>query len=332
MSSNVANVKKKITVLTIVLSVFSVMLMSLILSWANSQTSTDVADIATVKELVSDKSEVTEYIEAQKGNEPHFVTISNLAQADQRELLQRTFVLSLLPVLLVSGGVGWLISRYILRPVDESFASQERFIQDAAHELRNPLAAMNIAVSNQQSKKADNFTRVVDRQTKRLIAITEDLLFLEKRQKEVKTRSVNLSNLTHDVIEDLTPLINKKSLRITLNIEKGVMYEIDSNDYVVMIKNLIHNAVKYTQKDDSIDVSLVSKKTGFTFVVEDTGIGISKTDMQRLGERFFRAKNSANIEGTGLGLSIVQKIVNLYSANLDIESRLKKGTKVSVDF
>jgi signal transduction histidine kinase len=308
------------------------MLMSLILSWANSQTAKDVADITSVKELVAQKSEVADYIDQQKGNEPHFVTISNLAQADQRDILERTFVLSLLPVLLVSGGVGWLISRYILKPVDESFASQERFIQDAAHELRNPLAAMNIAVSNQQSKDSDNFTKVVDRQTKRLIAITEDLLFLEKRQSGEKTEVANISNLTNDVIEDLTVLINEKSLTVNTSIAEDITYEINSNDYVVMIKNVIHNAVKYTPKKGSITVSLEQRKNGFIFEVEDTGIGISNADIQRLGERFFRAKNSGDIEGTGLGLSIVKKIVNLYSAELEINSKLKHGTKVTVKF
>lgn len=330
MNRHTLDVKKRITVLVMSLSVFSIVLMAFILSWASTRTPTDLSKIEEVHEIIEGEDALAEYIIDEKGAEPHFVAISNLAREDQRDAIEDTFLFVLIPVLLLSGGVGWAVSRYILRPVNESIASQERFIQDAAHELRNPLAAMSIAISNHEPKKKDNFTKVIERQTKRLIAITEDLLFLEKRRSGESIETVNISDLSHDVVEDMTLVAKQQSVEIKTTIDENIQRKINSNDYVVLLKNILENAIKYSGQDSVVKVSLSRVKGGIELVVSDKGIGISKEDLPKVTERFFRAQNGAAEDGTGLGLSIVGKVVNLYSLGLDIDSTLDKGTTVTI--
>jgi signal transduction histidine kinase len=259
------------------------------------------------------------------------VAIANLVKEDQQQAITEAFLLVTGPVIIVSASIGYFVARYLLRPVRESYQSQERFLQDAAHEMRNPLAAISLATENARAKSItpSEFLQTVSRQNNRLVQINEDLLYLERKRSESKPPQTNVSELLEDVLEDFQPSIAKKQLHIKRQIEPKIVIAMQAEDFVKITKNLIDNAIKYTPKDKAITVTL-SRDKQILFAVKDQGIGIDKEELSHIGERFYRAKNASGIDGTGLGIAIVQKILKSYNGQLKIKSTKGKGTSVEI--
>lgn len=191
---------------------------------------------------------------------------------------------------------------------------------------------MNLAIENAQSNKKieKEFIDTIKRQTKRLIRINEDLLYLERRSVGRVISNVNISELLEDVLEVLQPSISKNDIRLKLEIEKDLTYKIDPKDFVKISRNILENAIKFTERGKSVKVCMTSSRGAIELLVVDEGIGIPKEDLAHIGERFFRAKNSSKIDGTGLGIAIVQKVLNAYGGTLEIKSQLKKGTEIKI--
>lgn len=315
-------------VATIVLVVVSVVALSwAILQTFNFQSIGTPAHISEVHSPAADDPAFAKYLEDQKEYEAHFITLASSIK--EREQDRLTAALALTSVVAVLAGViiAIVAARKLTRPVVDAYESQERFVQDAAHELRNPLAALTAAL--QQTKQTSPLITIFKRQTKRLIHINEDLLFLERRTKQEPIK-VNVSELLQDVIEELQPLAHKKSIEIEQKIQESVYKTIAPNDYVRLVKNIIDNALKYSPKNSNIHISQEKIKNTVTIIVEDHGIGIPSTDKNSIGDRFFRASNTGEIDGTGLGLAIVKKILNTYGGSIQIESKQNSGTKVSI--
>jgi two-component system sensor histidine kinase VicK len=104
-----------------------------------------------------------------------------------------------------------------------------------------------------------------------------------------------------------------------------------ANDYVRLMKNLLSNAIKYSNEDSSVIIKQYTEKNNIIVTVKDNGIGIPKKDLDKIGQRFFRASNTGEISGTGLGLAIVVKILNTYGGSINIDSKSNKGTEVTVN-
>ncbi len=324
------NVSRKLVVAIVGLSVVCVGILSFALYEANLIRFSGDVSSEKLYEVIEDSPEVQAYLEEEKDYEAHFVTIASLIKQDQQQSLGRTLLVVTVPVLAIAGLLGYGVARYVLRPVRESYESQERFLQDAAHELRNPLAAMSLALENVKHDKPDaNFVKTVRRQTNRLVRINEELLYLERRTPGHPISKQDLSGLLEDVLEDLQPTIAHKQMKIVKKIEPDVIFKIDPKDFVRLAKNVIENAIKYTPKGKKVAISL-SGNRGVELVVKDQGVGISEEDLQHLGERFYRGKNVARVDGTGLGIAIVNKILNVYGGKFEISSELGKGTTVKI--
>jgi signal transduction histidine kinase len=313
---------------TIVLVVSAVVLLSwAILQTYNVQNIGTPAHISEVEAPSSDNPAYAEYLQEQKDYEAHFITLASSIKQQEQDRITRA--LAVTSIIAVSAGIliAFVASRKLTKPVREAYESQERFIQDAAHELRNPLAALTIAL--QQTKQKSPLITIFKRQTKRLIHINEDLLFLERRAKQ-EPQNINVSELLQDVIEEVQPMAHKKSIDIKYSIEPNQFKTIAPNDYVRLVKNIIDNAIKYSVAGKSIEITQKHIKNTIKLTVKDSGIGIPDTDKINIGDRFYRASNTGKIDGTGLGLAIVQKILNTYGGSIDIESKLGKGTIVTI--
>ena len=105
-------------------------------------------------ELTRNYPAVEEYINSQKHAEPHFIKLASVVKSDQSNLLGRALIFTGVPTLLLSGLLAYALARKLVRPVEETFAAQERFLQDASHEMRNPLAALYAVI--QQTKTSDD--------------------------------------------------------------------------------------------------------------------------------------------------------------------------------
>lgn len=288
------------------------------------------ANSELVHSTTQDDAALSQYINEQKKFEAHFINLATeIRKQDSREITKAMAGISVI-VILSGTLISFFITRRFMKPVRAAYESQERFIQDAAHELRNPLAAMTVALQNAESSKQDDpLVKTFRRQTNRLIHINEDLLFLE-RQNHQDPQILNLADLLYDVVEELQPLASGKSVKIDIKSEDNISKNMVSSDYIRLVKNIIDNAIKYSKKGDTVTIRQNVIKGDIVIKVVDQGIGIPKSDQLSVGNRFFRASNTGEIDGTGLGLAIVKKILNIYRGDLEIKSTPKKGTTATI--
>ncbi|MCB9790405.1 HAMP domain-containing histidine kinase [Candidatus Nomurabacteria bacterium] len=225
----------------------------------------------------------------------------------------------------------------LMNRLESAFTVQERFIQDAAHELRTPLAAMQATIQSVRAKKSctqkdyESLVQTLELLNSDLISLNESLLFLEKNNREESLEKVNLSELLEDTIESLKATAQKEGIKIDKDIQSGVIMEAVPQDMVKMFRNIVDNAIKYhSESDPLVKISLKRKRSKTIFNVEDNGIGFSDKDGQKIFERFFRGSNATRFKGSGLGLSIVKKIVDRYKGEITIDSKQGVGTEVTI--
>jgi OmpR-family two-component system manganese-sensing sensor histidine kinase len=336
MDKALLSARRKITIFIIMIALGCASISTLGVYIASERAIDNKINAAKLGTLAANNDELSKYIASQEPNHAHFEAIATIIQNQDRNQFNSMLPVVLLITFVFSGLVAWFLSRYLLRPVKESFVSQRRFMQDAAHELRNPLAAMQSliqqAINNPPNKtKQKLLLESIDRQANHLSAITTDLLLLERREYP-GTQETNLEELTNDIIEELHHQALSKNVTIKLNVPKGFTAKIDPQHFVYIVKNLMENAIKFSKAGKTINVYLKPTKNGWLLKVQDRGIGIPKEELENITQRFYRAKNTVNIEGTGLGMAIVAKFTKIYEAQLDISSVYGKGTTVSINF
>lgn len=322
--------KLKFTAIILAVVLFIVSITWITLEVFNTRQIAVPADVSYVHNTAEGNEALGAYIEEQKDYEAHFVSFATAVKEQDAKDLTRA--LAVVSVAVVLGGIilAIIVSKWLMRPVKDAYDSQERFIQDAAHELRNPLAAMTIALQNASpAKQKDPLVRTFRRQTKRLITINEDLLFLERRSKQ-HPEKIELNGLLEEITEELKPLAVKKKIAVKVDTSGDIYKVIASGDYVRLVKNIIDNAIKYSNDGGTVSISQVKNRNDISITVIDNGIGIPQKDTSSVGNRFFRASNTGSIDGTGLGLAIVQKILNIYGGKISITSRVNKGTTVKI--
>jgi len=142
--------------------------------------------------------------------------------------------------------------------------------------------------------------------------------------------NINLNNILLNIIDDFDHKIKKKALKLHIQDFENITLRANKTLVKSMFSNLLDNAIKYTNKNKNIYLSLSKNK----FTVKDEGIGISKDDLSKITQRFYRVDKSRNkqIEGFGLGLSIVKNSVYLQNWRMKISSNLHKGTTVEIYF
>ena len=199
-----------------------------------------------------------------------------------------------------------LLSVYVahttLKPISRNIRAQKQFVSDAAHEFRNPLAALHARIESILHSGAQEFKKVVLDdlliETKRLIVMSESLLALEKgeqRMREIKPHS--LEAIVRSVVGQLEYLIQSKNIQLQSNITTESL-NIDQGDIESILYNLTHNAVKFTPQNGTITITWAEK----VLRVSDTGIGIAKEDVPHIFNRFYKADTARTKDGSGLGL------------------------------
>jgi two-component system sensor histidine kinase TctE len=229
----------------------------------------------------------------------------------------------------------------LMQELNFAIQSQNRFVSDAAHQLRTPLAgilaqielALDTKNANEIQKRLEN----INESSKRLIHIINQLLTLSKSQSDALHHAefmpLNLVAFTKQVTSIMLPAADLKHIDLgyegseeVLNImaDEGRLYD--------LIHNLIDNAIKYTADHGKVTLAVDLKDNKVRLVVEDNGIGIPKEDQTMIYERFYRGDN-VNAAGAGVGLAIVKEIADIHNARIEIDSRKdKKGTRFYVYF
>ncbi len=171
---------------------------------------------------------------------------------------------------------------------------------------------------------------IMEENIEKLIDIVNSLLLLTSSDTGLFEK-INIKDVTDKIILDYTNDLNSKNINIVNNIQEC---NINSNKALIncVFENIISNAIKYNKPYGRIDIDFKEEKGYIKFIIKDTGIGISKDNLQNIFNPFFREdiSRSKNINGNGLGLSLVKNILEKINGNILIESEKNLGTEVIV--
>ena len=222
---------------------------------------------------------------------------------------------------------------------------REDFVANVTHEIKTPLTAIIGFIETleegaiKEEVTAKKFLHIISENAHRLGRLVDDLLILssiELGEMTLRFENVSIAN----VIDSVLPMFETKAAEKSLTVDKLISHGLpliraDRDKMAQILVNILDNAVKFTPSGGKISISAVRDDSGFVVVkVTDTGMGIQKSEIPRLGERFYRADKTRSRElgGTGLGLSIVKHLMKAHNGSIDIESQVGKGTTVSLAF
>lgn len=249
-------------------------------------------------------------------------------------------------MLVAVGATGWFLSGLAMRPVYESYGQLKQFTADASHELRNPIATIQAnvqaALAEPQGLAAEQqqVLQVVERLTRRLGSLVDDLLFLARQdsglQQPAPVQHLDLDALLLDVVEEQSLYAQEQGLTLDLQLPEtdhplqltGVREQLAR-----LFTNLIANALQYTPSPGQVTVRVQSLNQGLQVEVQDSGIGISPETLPHVFERFYRAdpaRRPRDRGGSGLGLAIAQAIVERHHGKIQLRSQLGQGTTAMI--
>ena len=339
MNQKIKNIQKTFIISIVSLTFVSVVSLGAVLFSTNAVSLRHTVSSTELHSLTKGYPEVEAYLATQKKAEPHFIRIANLVKSDQQRLLGRALLYTGVPILALSVLLAYILAKRLVSPVEESFYAQERFLQDASHEMRNPLAALYAVVQHTQSDARSvkapvsikKSLRTIEQQTEQLVKLNEDLLQLE-RSKTSRERAVStdLSELLLDVIDSKIAQANQRGIKIKYTVSPRISLVMTDVDWICIAQNLIDNAIKYSNDSGVISIGLAQKKQNIVLTVQDRGIGIPAEQIDHIGQRFFRSSNVGRTPGTGLGMAIVHQILESYNGEMSISSKPGKGSTFTV--
>jgi signal transduction histidine kinase len=229
----------------------------------------------------------------------------------------------------------------MLDSLDQSFSRQRRFVADASHELRTPVAVIRnkVEVAVLRPRSPDDYCTVlhsIHAETERLSHLISDLLALargDEGQARFERETVRLDQLVESVAANADGLAQKRGIRLSVQAPQPVTLIGDEARLIQVILNLLDNAIRYTNAGGQVLLSLQTTSSETQLVVRDTGIGIAPEHLPHLFERFYRADPSRRRtggSGTGLGLAIVEWIVRAHGGSIVAESQMGRGSCFTV--
>jgi len=229
----------------------------------------------------------------------------------------------------------------LMRQLESVLNAQNRFIADAAHQLRTPLAGaqaqLELALSESKPEQHQQLLEHVSASMERLSHTITQLLSLARNQQDASHNMaltpVNLNKIAQEVTTDMVPTAIKKGLDLGFEADsQKTMVLGDSKRLKEMLYNLVDNAVLYTPAGGKVTVKVQREAGEIVLSVIDNGPGIPKAEREKVFERFHRVMGTGQ-EGSGLGLSIVMEIAQLHQANVEIaDEPRKKGLNIQVSF
>jgi two-component system OmpR family sensor kinase len=224
--------------------------------------------------------------------------------------------------------------------VRTAFDAQQHFVADAAHELRTPLAALKLQVQSLERSDSPDAKRVaVGRLTagiERATRLVEQLLVLARQEASVAggapRQPVDIAGAARRAVAELAGVAAAKQIDLGLPRADSAAVEGQPDALMILLRNLIDNAIKYTPEGGTVDVSVVAEHRGVTVTVEDSGPGIPPAERERVFDRFYRVPGS-DAKGSGLGLAIIKSIAERHGATLALgESKRLGGLEATVTF
>jgi two-component system, OmpR family, sensor histidine kinase QseC len=226
----------------------------------------------------------------------------------------------------------------LLARIEALLANERRFTSDAAHELRTPIAAIRAqaeaALGASDPGERQHALKATLQGCDRAARLVAQLLTLSRIESgdPMSMEVIDLAAVVKSIVADLAPLALHKAQSIGVDAVADCPVRGDQTLMSVLVRNLVDNAIRYSPRGASINISLVHGAAGTRLLVDDSGPSMADSDMKRLGERFLRGAGRHE-DGSGLGWSIVQRIATLHQATLRVNrSDSLGGMSVAIDF
>lgn len=207
----------------------------------------------------------------------------------------------------------------------------QKDIGHTTHELKRPIQNIKTSIetllmgAKDDKQHADKFLNNINHEVDRLGVLVNDILRLTQIKTgaiELRRQDLNFKELLDKVLKSYEADIKNKAITLSLDLEEGLILNADKELLSHLLENIISNAIKYNKEDGAINIK--AEKNSFS--ISDTGIGMPKEAIDKLGEEFYRVENARHIQGSGLGMSIVKSIIDLHDWSLNIDSAENKGT------
>ncbi len=236
--------------------------------------------------------------------------------------------------------IGTIVVMNDITRVKEWDKMRQDFVANVSHELKTPITSikgyvetlLNGDVSDKKIEK--KFLTIVDNRVNQLNAIIDDLLQLSKLDKtaSIEKKKELLLPIINNAVQYSPKTIDEKNIRIDIDCPENLEANINAVLLERALVNLIDNAVKYSDKDGRVLITVKQSGTNILIIIKDWGIGIPSGHHSRLFERFYRVDKgrSRELGGTGLGLSIVKHIVLAHKGKVTVESAPEKGSSFTI--
>lgn len=223
----------------------------------------------------------------------------------------------------------------LLTRLRDAFASQRRFVQDAAHELRTPITAMTLQLENLKACPMDKETSAQVahfeaglKRTKRLIEQLLRLARQEAPQKGDAAATVDLAQFLRELISDLMPCADHRDIDLGLSLDVEATVHANPHELRSLLHNLLDNALRYTPDHGVVDVRLRAEGRKVVVEIVDSGPGIPPDLLPRVFDRFFRIEGS-DTEGSGLGLAIAKHAAERNRIHIELDNRIERSGLVA---
>lgn len=284
----------------------------------------------TLKTFSIDGQEI--YIQLLANVDGEVETINNVTQ---------TLLIGSLIIIAVAIVSSYVLSKMTLKPIMDSYRKQTEFVQNAAHELRTPLtiiqAKQELLLQEPESKIIDKSEdiNIILKETKRLTKLIKELMILAtsvSNELKIKKEKTDIDRLIEEIVMPYKDYAEMQEKEIYTELKFNREINLDKNKINQLMVIILDNAIKYTAKNDKIEIRTYSKEGKCIIEVSDTGIGISKEAAKHVFDRFYREDKVRSREkgGTGLGLSIAHTIVKLHGGSIRIVPNTPKGSKVII--
>ena len=270
------------------------------------------------------------------------VAVANRDTIDDRyeRLLALVGALGALGLLLVASG-GWLLARKSVAPVELTMEQMRRFMADAAHELRTPVAVIRsrVDVALERSRDAAAYETTLTElraEVERLATLVNDLFTLARADSDGRVFTPARVQLDEIVLEAVTTAGWIASRRdITLNVAEAEEAVIEGDAALLrqLVMILLDNAIKFSHEGGSVEISVRAESGAAMIVIQDAGVGIASAEIPRVFDRFYRAESARGATaGAGLGLAIAKWIADVHGVEISIAPAPVRGTRVTVRF
>jgi Signal transduction histidine kinase len=235
-------------------------------------------------------------------------------------------------------GIEAAMNNLLIR-MKETYQQQARFVNDASHELRTPIAVIQ-GYANMLERWGREDPEVLDESIHAIVheadhmnKLVEQLLFLARGDSGktiLKKEELSLNAMMQEIYEE-SLMIDENHIYKYKAPEEEIKINADETLLKQAVRILLDNAAKYTEKKDEIKLAIGRNEKGLPYLqVQDTGIGMAEADVQHMFERFYRSDETREIKGTGLGLSIAKWIVDKHNGHFEILSRTELGTRIRI--